>query len=1106
MTTAELERRPSRTPDYEAENRALTALARALADSPQDILQKICETALELCGAGSAGVSLLTHEDGGQHLFRAAVAGLWASQVGGRTPRDYGPCGVVLDTGAVQLFSRPGSYDPHLAPVSPPIAEALLAPFYADGKVAGTLWVIAHDDCRRFDAEDVRRLTSLGDLASAAYRARKSSEKGGQHALARHESENGLLLALSAGKLGSWELDLPDMNLKASPQCKANYGRAEEELFTYEMFRASIHPEDRAGVELAVARAIQEAGDYEAEYRCVWPDGGLHWINDRGLALAGANGRATRMVGISFDITERKRAEAMAAQLAAIIESSEDAIVSKDLNGIITSWNKGAEKLFGYAAAEVIGKSVTILIPPDRIDEEPQILDRIRRGELIDHYETVRRRKDGDSVDISLTVSPILSKAGQVIGASKIARDITERKRSEVARRESEERLRAIFDGTYEFIGLLSPEGVLLECNRASLEWTGHAREEIIGLPFWETPWWTCTPGAPEQVREAIRLAAGGEFVRQEVTLRSPKGVVTIFDFSLHPIRDAQGKVVLLVPEGRDITESKKAEREVERRYRDGIKLTETNRALVGAFELGQVTAIICRAARDLTGADGATFVLREGDRVRYAAEDAIGPLWKGKDFPIGDCISGWALSHAETVVIEDIYADQRVSLDAYRPTFVRSLAMTPVGPGTPVASIGVYWARKYRASAYELELLQSLASAADLALAGVRAYEQAKQARAEAEQANRLKDEFLATLSHELRNPLNSIVGYAEVLLHSPEANRVSLLQQSAEAIHRNARAQAQLVNDLLDLSRLQTGKLAVERRPLTLAPVVGDAVEAARVRAGEKQIKLDLDIVPEPLVVSADQVRLQQIVWNLVDNALKFTPKGGHVGVHLSRDGSAARLVVEDTGQGIDPEFMPHIFEMFRQADTRATRAHGGMGIGLALVCQLVELHEGRVEAYSEGPGRGARFTVRLPLHTTPTAMRAEAPTPAAKGELTGARILVLDDTQDSVEMLGLLLTGEGATVKTALSGEEGLLAAEGSDFDLVISDISMPGMDGYAFLRSLRENPRYGRTPAIALTGFGREEDVEKAHQAGFTTHIVKPIDFADLVNISRSLVGG
>jgi PAS domain S-box-containing protein len=667
---------------------------------------------------------------------------------------------------------------------------------------------------------------------------------------------------------------------------------------------------------------------------------------------------------------------------------------------------------------------------------------------------------------------------------------------------ESDARLRALFNGTYEFIGLLSPDGTLLEANRAALEWIGREREEVIGLPFWETPWWSATPGGAEQVRQAVERAATGEFVRHEVTLRNRDGAAT-FDFSIYPIRDERGRVTLLVPEGRNITDRLRAVQEVERRYRDGLQLTEVNRRLVGAFNFDQVTAIVCRAARELTGADGATFVVREGSRVRYAAEDSIAPLWKGQSFPIERCISGWAMLHSEVAVITDIYSDERIPRDAYAETFVQSLVMTPVGPGTPVASIGVYWAQRHEASPYLVEMLESLASAADLALAGVRAYEDARRAWAEAEQANRLKDEFLATLSHELRNPLNSIVGFSELLSRSADAKNLPFVARASEKILDNAQTQSRLINDLLDLSRLNSGKLTIERHPRDLVPLVASAVETARAQALEKRLVLDVELTGAPLIVDADHVRAQQIVWNLLNNAIKFTPPGGVIRVWLSGDGTDAEFVVEDNGEGIEPGFLAHVFEPFRQGDAGTTRAHGGLGIGLALVQQLVQLHEGRVEAYSAGVSRGARFSVYLPLYRAPEAVETRRSAPA-RAQLTGARLLIVDDTEDSVEMLGLLLSGEGASVVTAASGEEALRAAENNDFDLIISDISMPGMDGYELVRRLRASVRHASTPAIALTGFGREEDIASAREAGFDAQMTKPLDFQSLIDKARGML--
>jgi two-component system CheB/CheR fusion protein len=297
------------------------------------------------------------------------------------------------------------------------------------------------------------------------------------------------------------------------------------------------------------------------------------------------------------------------------------------------------------------------------------------------------------------------------------------------------------------------------------------------------------------------------------------------------------------------------------------------------------------------------------------------------------------------------------------------------------------------------------------------------------------------------LRNPLNTIAGYAEVLLRALDAKSVPLIREAAEAISRNAAAQAQLVNDLLDLSRLQTGKLAVERRPISLGPVDGDAVASVRAQAEEKGIKLSSDYPADPLTVNADPVRVQQIVWNLINNAVKFTPRDGRVSVRLSREADKAKLEVEDTGQGIDPEFLPHIFEMFRQANGRITRAHSGLGIGLALVKQLVDLNGGQIQAHSEGAGRGARFTMWLPLHAT-APERPTAITKSNEGELSGAHILVVDDNRDTLDVLRALLEVEGAIVETAVSGADALRKAKTAQMDLVIPDIAMPGMDGYEF----------------------------------------------------------
>jgi two-component system, chemotaxis family, CheB/CheR fusion protein len=386
------------------------------------------------------------------------------------------------------------------------------------------------------------------------------------------------------------------------------------------------------------------------------------------------------------------------------------------------------------------------------------------------------------------------------------------------------------------------------------------------------------------------------------------------------------------------------------------------------------------------------------------------------------------------------------------------------------------------------------------------RLLEAERVAREEAEAANRLKDEFLATLSHELRNPLNVVIGYSEILRRSNQTHNQAFIAQAAEVIRRNALAQSQLVSDLLDLSRLQMGKLTINRQPVSLSMIITDAIETVKAEAEAKNISLKIDQREEaldgPLMVDGDPVRLGQIAWNLLNNAVKFTPPGGKITISLVDEGVDAKLTVEDSGQGISPEFLPHVFEIFRQADASSSRIQGGLGIGLALVKQLAELHGGRVKAASQGTGRGASFSVWLPTRTISVSGTAASQN-GFDGALLKKYILVVDDSRETIEMLSKLLQLEGAFVRTARSGLEALELAKRETFDLVISDISMPEMDGYQLLQELRALPPMNKVPALALTGYGRTTDVDRARREGFAEHFTKPLDIDKLLQTVKRL---
>jgi signal transduction histidine kinase/ActR/RegA family two-component response regulator len=367
------------------------------------------------------------------------------------------------------------------------------------------------------------------------------------------------------------------------------------------------------------------------------------------------------------------------------------------------------------------------------------------------------------------------------------------------------------------------------------------------------------------------------------------------------------------------------------------------------------------------------------------------------------------------------------------------------------------------------------------------------------ADEANRLKDEFLATISHELRNPLNVMLGYSELLLRMDEIKQSPQLLQMSEALRRNALAQSYLIRDLLELSRLRSGKLTLNLEIVSLATTINNAIETVRADANNKNISIDLALPISPIFLEGDSLRLEQIIWNLLSNSVKFTNSGGKILVGLQRENGDAVLTVQDTGQGIHPSFLPKVFDMFRQGDSRASREHSGLGIGLALVQQLVRLHSGSVEAFSEGVGKGTTFTIRLPEKSGVKDIESNGAVPDVLVGLNGLRVLAVDDDEDNTSLLRQLLELNGAQVLTANSGSTALALAANSDFDLVLSDISMPGMDGFEFVRHLRKLDGKENVRVIALTGFGRRDDIEQARSEGFVAHLTKPIDIDALLKL-------
>jgi signal transduction histidine kinase/ActR/RegA family two-component response regulator len=527
----------------------------------------------------------------------------------------------------------------------------------------------------------------------------------------------------------------------------------------------------------------------------------------------------------------------------------------------------------------------------------------------------------------------------------------------------------------------------------------------------------------------------------------------------------------------------------------------------------------VLKVAIEITGADKGDIQLLDNDTgtlslaTQTGFEDPMVEFYES--VATGDTACGVSLLTKQRVIVEDITESEiyagTPALEAMLQADVLAVQSLPLMSSSSkvLGIISTHFGTVHRPTEQELRLMDLLArQTADYLerkrVEGEREQllEREHELRETAEEANRLKDEFLAIMSHELRNPLNVILGYAELLLRMEEIKRSPNLHRMADAVKRNAVAQSKLIRDLLDLSRLRSGKLELNRETVSPAVSIQNAIETVRIDADAKDIDIQVVAPDEPLFVQADPVRLEQIIWNLLNNSVKFTPHGGRIEVRLEEEDEESVLTVADNGQGMDSSFLPHIFEIFRQADSGTSRAQSGMGIGLAVVQQLVELHGGSVTAFSAGLGQGARFTIRLP-RSVDTKRKSSLSTDLTIGTLHGMEVLVVDDSEDTTEMVRHLLEIGGASVCAATSGAEALDFAREREFDVVLSDISMPEMDGFEFLSRLRKLPGKEDLPAVALTGFGRPEDVQRATDQGFYAHLTKPFDLQTLARLLQKI---
>jgi PAS domain S-box-containing protein len=738
-----------------------------------------------------------------------------------------------------------------------------------------------------------------------------------------------------------------------------------------------------------------------------YADGSLRFVSVSYIPDFDESGGVRGFVSLVGDLSGRKRAEDSMRFQAHLLDTVEQAVIATDTEGRITYWNRHAEKLYGWSAAEAVGRNILELTPAeDASAQAVEIMRHVTEGETWTGEFEVRRR-DGSTFPIQVSDTPIHDERGQLVGIVGISADISERRRSEAAVREAERR------------ALREYETLLMRLTHLA-ESFGTARDHLA-------------------IFRDLR------------------------DFAVVSV-PCVGIFISLYDEARDVRLAKYAwgdEQEVD----------------VSTLPPMPVSA--------------------EGPNSRA--------LRTGKVVITDDY---WELKQKGRGQLGVLVGED----NGLRPQSSLVVPMATMGRIVGTIEVQSYEQRAYREE--HITAMRMAANLAAVAIENMRLLQFEVKARTAAEESNRLKDEFLATLSHELRTPLTAILGWASMLRDGRLDEKT--FRTAVEIIERNARTQQQIIDDILDVSRIITGQLRFDAEPTDLRRVISAAVDTVRHAATAKSITLSTTYEPGVGPVMGEPRRLQQVVWNLLLNAVKFTPIGGEVRVHLDTDGAHARVLVTDTGAGIRADFLPFVFDRFRQGDQSTTRTHGGLGLGLSIVRHLVELHGGTVKASSDGEGRGSTFTVELPLlRNAETGMRNEdRPVEKAsirnpKSEiLQGLRVLVVDDEQDALDLLKTVLERKGASVTAVASSEAARAALEEAWPDLLLCDIGMPIEDGYELIRRVRELESArsaASTPAIALTAYAGEADRALALDAGYQLHVPKPVDPSALVSLIADLVG-
>jgi PAS domain S-box-containing protein len=862
------------------------------------------------------------------------------------------------------------------------------------------------------------------------------------------------------------------------------------------------------------------------------------------------------------------------ARIAALLNASFDGIIGMDSGGRITEFNGAAEAMFGRSRKDVVGLPLADVLAPAHRSEASRgaLVGGLLDGDRLDmRFEVTAVHANGREFPLEFAVRRIAADGLPTFLG--YARDLTAPREAERERARLDRERAFLAQASEAFASSLDLETTLQTVVRLAVDhiadWcavdiVSHDSGQVVQLAVSHIepakvalalelrrrypPDPNATTGVAEvlrsgrsQLHEEIpraaleRIARDEEHLRILTTLDPRSAIVVPIAGHSRPL----GAITFVAAEsGRryDRTDLATAE-ELARRAAMAIEnarlyratrlgearnrfLADATEALSASLDYLATLERVARLAVPTIAESAAVYRLDEDGGIRMMALAARDPEWDAAARELDTLLPLHIDQHDRTLPrvvrtgraemlpdlpprVQETWSPTSRAEQLVRQLAIRSYMVVPlVARGTVMGALSLTTAASGRRfEADDLALAEELARRAGLAVENARLYR-------EAQEANRLKDEFLATVSHELRTPLTAILGW----LHLLRTGRPTQVERAIETIERNAHAQAHIVDDVLDVSRIITGKLHLESERVDLVKILGAAVETVRPAAEAKAISLLVSLDPAAADTSGDAARLQQVAWNLLSNAIKFTPKGGQIEVSLEREGAEARLRIRDNGEGIRQDFLPHVFERFRQGDSTSTRAHGGLGLGLSIVRHLVELHGGQVSVESGGQGLGATFTVRLPVSppsssrpSSPPSLRRNDAALRVSGQLEGFHVLVVDDDADTRDFLAALLEQHRAQVATAPSAREAIDVLQHLTPDVLVSDIGMPGADGYMLIQEVRAlgSQRGFWFPAIAITAHTRPEDREQALSAGYQLHLAKPIDPAALVDAIAQL---